>query len=271
MTSIEQLDAMGYVDFMANINETNRCPWWKDAIRQMALNTFLTPWSKVLDVWCNTWYVSFELARLVKCKVTGLDINENMIRQSSENNTDKAIAWLVNFVVGNGESLLFGEWEFDLVTSWWSTIFMENIEKWLQEYKRVCKDWWFVADINFFYTNEIPYDTISQINTLLGINIQPRKIDYFLNLYEKVWLEKYYIYTAETYKPDSDMLEKYCRQIIAESVYHTYGAELEELAYKKLHQYMSVFYDNNKYLSYWVFIYRKRPDIYKEQISLFGY
>ncbi len=269
--TIEQLEKMWYVDFVANLNETNRCPWWKNAVRKLVQNTFLKKKSKVLDVWCNTWYISFEIARLKKCLITGLDINENMINQSKSNNDDKNIKWLVKFVLWDWTNLNFSDNTFDLVTSWGSTIFMNDIYKWLLEYKRVCKDWWFIWDINFFYTDKIPTGTINEINNLLWINIQPWKKDYFLDLYEKVWLEKYYIFTDKTYKPTLNELEKYCKLMIDNSVYANIWNEIKELAYKKFYNYMSLFHENNKYLSYWVFVYRKRPEKYKEQITLFWY
>lgn len=269
MLNEETINNMWYVDFVACLNETNRCPWWKNAIKEMLKNTFLNSWSKVLDVWCNTWYVTFEIARLMKCNVIWLDINENMIKQANTNNTDASIDWLVDFILWDWTKLDFPDNTFDLVTSWWSTIFMNDIEKWLIEYKRVCKDWWFIWDINFFYTDEILKEVISEINELLNIDIKPWKYNYFEELYNKIWLEKYYISTNETYKPDEKKLKKYCYEMIKSSIYSKSWEDIQKIAYNKFYKYMKLFYENNKYLSYGIFIYRKRPDKYKEQITLF--
>jgi hypothetical protein len=157
------------------------------------------------------------------------------------------------------------------VTSGGSTVFIPDIKKGLSEYKRVCKDWGFIGDINFFYKEKIPTETIAKINELLGIEIQPWNLEFFLDLYESVGLEKYHIYTGETYKPTELELETYCREMISISQYANYGNEVREAAYMKLHSYMELFFENNKFLSYGVFIYRKRPEKFKEQISLFGY
>jgi hypothetical protein len=43
--------------------------------------------------------VSFEIGRIIKCDVTGLDINENMVAQSKNNNTDPIASKYVDFVV----------------------------------------------------------------------------------------------------------------------------------------------------------------------------
>ncbi|MDD5197613.1 MAG: class I SAM-dependent methyltransferase [Candidatus Gracilibacteria bacterium] len=267
----ESLRSMSYVDFMAHINETNRCPGGKDSVRQLMQNTFLNSESKVLDVGCNTGYVSFEIGRTIKCDVTGLDINENMVAQSKNNNTDPIASKYVDFVVGDGQSLPFPDNSFDLVTSGGSTIFIPNLQKGLTEYKRVCKDWGFIGDINFFYGKEVPTKTIAKINELLGIDIQPWNIDFFLNLYESVGLEKYHIYTGETHKPTKEELKMYCKEMIQNSQYGELSRELQDAAFDKFYEYMELFYENNRYLSYGVFIYRKRPEEYKEQISLFGY
>ena len=273
MMTIDQIENMWYVDFMAFLNETNRCPWAKDSIRQLIQNTYLNAGSNVLDVWCNTGYVSFEIARTIKCNVTWVDINKNMISQSNDNlilNSNK-IQKLLNFQVSDAENLPFKDKTFDLVTSWWSTVFIPNKKKALIEYKRVCKDWWFIGDINFFYTNEIPKETINKINNLLGIEIEAWKMDYFWNLYDSVGLEKYYIYTNDVYRPSEKELKEYCRILIKESILSKETDAVQNASYDKLYWYMNLFVENNIYLSYGVFIYRNRPSKFKEQIALFWY
>lgn len=258
---------MSYVDFVAHLNETNRCPGGKNSIRLLAQNTFLHKDSKVLDVGCNTGYVSFELSKIIQCSITWIDINTNMIEQSQKNNMYQN----VNFLVWDGMKLDFEDNSFDLVTSGGSTVFMDDIEKWLLEYKRVCKNWGFIGDINFFYTDEIPTEIIQKINELLGIHIQPWGKDFFLNMYENIWLEKYYIFEEKTYQPTEKELYMYCENIISDSIFTQYSEEVKVCAYEKFLGYMRLFFENNKYLSYGVFIYRKQPEGFSEQVSLFWY
>lgn len=266
MLTVDKVKSMWYVDFMASLNEINRCPWWIDSVRKTVLNSFISSYSHVLDVWCNTGYVSFEIARLAWCKVTWVDINENMIEKAMEHNNDITTRDLVDFQVWDWMNLKFNDNVFDLVVSGGSSIFMDDMKKWLFEYKRVCKDWWFIADINFFYTDKVPSGTIQEINWLLWINIQPWKKDYFLRLYEQAGLERFYVSLEETYNPTENEMEDYCKKMIDDSVYSQVWKEVRIAAYNKLYGYMKLFVENNKYLSYWVFIYRKTP---QQQVSLF--
>ena len=87
--TLQKIKEMGYVDLMAFLGEVNRPPGGKDAVRILTQNCFFTKDFKVLDVGCNTGYVSFEIARLTKCSVIGVDINENMIKQMIEKTVPK--------------------------------------------------------------------------------------------------------------------------------------------------------------------------------------
>jgi SAM-dependent methyltransferase len=82
--TLQKIKEMSYVDLMAFLAEVNRPPGGKDSIRVLAQNCFITKDSKVLDVGCNTGYVSFEIAHLAECSVVGVDISENMIRSSEK-------------------------------------------------------------------------------------------------------------------------------------------------------------------------------------------
>ncbi len=262
-----QIEEMGYVDFMALLNETNRPPGGKDAVRQLVLNTFLTETSSVLDVGCNTGYCTFEIAHLARCNVTGLDINENMIKtaQSNLENDLPELRKKMKFMAGDAEKLPFGEGTFDLVMSGGSTAFVPDKQKAIKEYARVCKPWGFVGDLCFFYHTDPPKKVIDDINTLLGTNIEVWGKDYWLNLQKKCDLERYYEYTQLVgYKTEKDV-EEYCEIMITNA---GFPDETQKVGAKKMAAYMNLFNKNHKYLSYGVFISRK--PLWKPQISLFG-
>ena len=81
---LNQIESMNYVQFMAFMNETNRPPGGKGAVRKVAQQVFLNSDNTVLDVGCNTGFISFELARLTKCSVIGVDISTEMIKVANE-------------------------------------------------------------------------------------------------------------------------------------------------------------------------------------------
>ena len=267
MTS-EDLQKMDYVSFMGLLDENNRPPGGKKSIREILINTFISKESKVLHVGCNTGYSSFEIMHLTKCHVTGIDLNQNMIA-SGKNKIlldHDQIQHKIDFQIGDASQLKFENESFDLVFSAGSTAFMANRKQCLIEFKRVCKFYGFVADTFLFYSSKPPAGLIQKINQAINIQIQEWDDKYWLNAYQEIGLENYYYekYQMDFFPSENDVKE-YCEKLIKES---SLKPELWEVAISKLFDYMSLFNENHKYLSYGVAIFRK--PFLKNQISLFG-
>jgi len=261
----EKIKKMSYVDLMAFLGEVNRPPCGKNSIRLVVQNCFITKDSKVLDIGCNTGYVSFEIAHLTKCTVIGIDINKNMIKVAEKIRKKDPFGHLIKFKVADAENLPFRDETFDVVISGGSTAFINDKVKVINEYKRVLKQWGFIADINFFYRIKPPASLLRRLISILEIEIQPWNMNYWLNLYEQCDLEKYFIHMDHIKPVSRAEIENYC-SVMASEKNLSKDAEFE--LRKKLVKIMDVFNENHKYLDYGIFILRKRPE--KEQISLFG-
>ncbi|MCL5795293.1 MAG: hypothetical protein M1338_02960, partial [Patescibacteria group bacterium] len=87
----------------------------------------------------------------------------------------------------------------------------------------------------------------------------------FLNLYAKAGLEFYYCYEGKTKVASSIEIKKYCEEMIKSK---KLDKKIEKLIVNRLINIMTLFNENQKYLSYGVFVLRKRPK--QEQITLFG-
>lgn len=261
----EEVEAMSYVQLLAQLDEVNRPPGGKDSVRRLVQNTFLRPDSSVLDVGCNSGYCTFEIAHLAKCSVTGVDISPEMIaaaNRSKENDSHRAH---ITFQVADGMNLPFSDNTFDLTMSGGSTAFIDDKVKALKEYARVTKEWGFVGDINFFYRTTPPQEMINELNATMGINIQPWDKSYWLDVYKKCGLETYYTYSAGVYVPTTKEVHDYA-ETMANSIEATDDART--LIAERLEKIMSLFAKNHEYLDYSVFILRKRET--PEQIALFG-
>ena len=265
MLTETQVKKMSYVQLLANIDEVNRPPGGKDSVRQVVQNAFLTHRSRVLDVGCNTGYVTFEIARLTKSNVTGVDISPEMIVTAKRLARKEKSPGTVLFQVCDGMSLPFKNETFDLVVSGGSTAFIPDKQKALQEYARVTKKWGFVADINFFYKRKPPQAMLNRLNASMGINIQSWTKSYWDNLYQTTGLERYYVSQNDVYVPSKREIVAYC-STMANGVSATPGARA--LIKARLIELMSLFAENHTYLAYGVFVLRKRAT--SEQVSLFG-
>jgi len=255
---------MPYVRFMALLDEVNRPPGGKMSVRQAVQNGFINHKSKVLDVGCNTGYCTFEIAHLTKCKVTGIDISADMIKVAKKYKSNDSLGHLVNFLVADGMKMPFKDKSFDVVFSGGSTAFIENKQRAVYEYTRVVKPWGFVIDINFFYNRKPPASLLNKLNSLLGITIKPWSLDYWIDLYKTCGLEQYYVFTDKVKIVEQKDIEQYCRAMAQQK---KFPSKTEFAVYKKLSNAMKLFNENHRYLSYGVFVHRKRQ--VEEQISLF--
>lgn len=260
-----KIKKMNYVDLMAFLKEVNRPPGGKDSIRILVQNCFINKSSKVLDIGCNTGYISFEIVHLVKCKVVGIDISKEMIDTAEKNRRQDPLGHLIKFKVADATKLPFKNESFDVVVSGGSTAFIDDKIKALQEYKRVLKPWGFIGDINFFYKIKPPSGLLEKLNSILEIEIKPWDINYWLNLYQHCELEKYFIYTNQIKPVSRNDIENYCSIMASEK--HL-PKNINLILKKRLIEIFKVFNENHKYLAYGIFILRKRPN--EEQISLFG-
>ena len=249
---------------MAFLGEINRPPGGKDSIRRVVQNCFITKDSRVLDIGCNTGYCTFEIAHLVKCHITGIDINPRMIEMAKKFKKDDPFRKSIDFKIADAMKLPFKNKEFNVVVSGGSTAFIDDKEKALKEYKRVLKPWGFITDINFYYKIKPPAQLIQDLNQLMGTDIKSWGIQYWLNLYEKIGLEKYFVYTNNVKQATQKEIENYCDKIVEQK---KLIIPLRSILRKKLISIMNLFNENHKYLAYAIFILRKRP--IEEQISLF--
>lgn len=261
----QKIKEMPYVDLMAFLEEVNRPPGGKNSIRIVIQNCFITKDSKVLDIGCNTGYCSFEIAHLTECSVIGIDISPKMIKTAKKLQREDSLGNMIKFKVANAMNPPFEDNIFDVVISGGSTAFIADKEKAIKEYKRVLKPWGFIADINFYYRRKPPTNLIRRLNALMDTKIEPWGINYWLELYDQCNLERYFIYTNNIDPVGHQEIEKYCAEMIKNK---NISKEDRNILQRKLTNIMELFNENHKYLSYGVFILRKRP--IKEQISLFG-
>ncbi len=264
----EQIKEMDYVSFMGFLNETNRPPGGKDSMRRMAQNAFLTKDSHVLHSGCNTGYCSFELGHLTKCRVTALDINDKMLASANERLSKEPEPYkdMISFEKGDAHTLRFADESFDLVMSGGSTAFMDRKEEVVHEYMRVCKPYGFVGDVILYYHEDPPQKVLDDINAALNISIQKWGKEDWVSLYTNEGLEPYYEHAAEmpVYPTDADV-RQYCETMVQPLSLST---DAHEVAVQKLYEYMAMFNENHKYLSYAVLLFRKSPE--PEQVALFG-
>jgi arsenite methyltransferase len=99
----------------------------------------IAPDEKVLVVGCGNGQTSVYLVRQYGCRVTGVDISEEMVDLSSRRSLRKGMADKAIFQVADAQKLPFGDDEFDAVIGESVNIFVPDKLVAMQEYCRVVK------------------------------------------------------------------------------------------------------------------------------------
>ena len=176
---------MSYVDFISFIRETNRCPGGKDTINWILQNSFANKDTKVLEIGSNTGFSSLEVARLLKCKVLGIDISEAAVKTSKEEllRDTKEIQKLVKFRTASAYDIPCKSDSIDLIISGGSTSFMDDKSKAVSEMHRVLKNWGFCSVTNLFYHTKPPKELLKKVSDIIGVEIKYTDAQYWIDIY----------------------------------------------------------------------------------------
>ena len=257
---------LSYVDFMAFLDETNRPPGGKTAVRELIRRANVRERDLVLDVGCNTGFVSFELSRVAECPVVGVDVSETMIERATarleRGHAREGVP--VTFMRGDATQLPFATGSFDRVVCGGSTPFVSDPLAALREYRRVVRDWGFVAELNFYYESSPPASLLTELAERLGTEIEPWTLDDWLSRYDEAGFERYDVVTNPVEQVTRTDIDEYVDRMVER---HAYDTAVEAAIRTRLVELMDLFNRNHEHLQYGVFVLRKRP--VPEQVSLF--
>jgi len=264
----QDIESMPYVQFMAALNETNRPPGGKKALRLLALYSFIDRQSEALHVGCNTGSSTREIVHLAKCNATGIDRSLAMIEMARLNAKRDRYHENLHFVQANVETIAqhYPDGEiFDLVFSTGAIAFVNDRRKAVEQLVRVTKTWGFIADIVMFYREQPTKGVIEAMNREMGIEIEPWDLDFWHGLYADSGLEEYFIHSEKMPQVSQEEINHYSKTIVNGSLL---PKETHSVATQRLNNLMSLFNQNHRWLSWALLIYRKRVE--PEQETLFG-
>jgi demethylmenaquinone methyltransferase/2-methoxy-6-polyprenyl-1,4-benzoquinol methylase len=109
--------------------------WRKKVVKVIAKNN---P-KQILDIATGTGDFAIMLAKLNPEKVIGLDISQGMLDMGIEKIKNKKLDGLIDMIQGDSENMPFDDNTFDAITVGFGVRNFENLDKGLQEIKRVLK------------------------------------------------------------------------------------------------------------------------------------
>ncbi len=249
---------MPYVKFLAAIGETNRPPGGIQTVRRIALNCFLRPSLKVLDIGCNTGFVGIQLARLTGCTVIGLDIDEHMVKSARNAASEANISDLVHFLVADTRDLPFEESSFDVVICGGSLAFIKEQYEVVNEWIRVVRPWGMIADAEFFYHSMSEKTLRHRVSEAIGVPIPNWGIEHWRNIYRRNDLELFFEHQETVKTVQSEDIQRY-GEAMAAKIASSWSAEARAVVKSRLIELMELSNENLKHMSSALFIFRCIP------------
>lgn len=239
----------GYLSTVVKSGQVNTPPGSYLTVKEWARKSFVNPQSTILEVGCSTGFISIEMARYTGATCVGVDLHEGSITVA-RHNVDKYISDKVSFQQGDAGHLLFVENFFSHVIISGHLPFIQSGErrKHVVEALRVLKPWGHLLVALYYYHSPPPQQLVEEFNAKIGTKLSPEGTkDYWAGLFDELPLTLEYEAEYEVLTGDETRTSKYVEQMRSETR-------------NDWQEYLRLFNENGRFLSYFVRVYRKIAD-----------
>lgn len=260
--TVSDIERMNYTDFIALLQETNRCPGGKQTIRRIQELLHIDSHTTILDVGSNTGFTSLEFARITPAHVSGIDISESCTDEAKKllSQDSEDVRSRVTFQVADAYSIPFPDEAFDLVMVGGATSFMDNKNKAINEYLRILRHWGFLVMTPLTYHTQPPLHVVNNVSKIIGVTIKPMSKEDWIKIVSEA-TEDFELYFDEPHKLFSRTdgeIKEYVEYFIHKNHIEELSSDVKESIRKKWLNILKVFNENHKYLGYSIIIFRKR-------------
>lgn len=268
--SKEEIKKICYTDFISLIKEENRPSGGKKTIREIALNSFISENSNVLEIGCTNGFSSLEINKLTKCNVVGIDINKNSVNNANERIELNCLdSNKIHFEYGDAEDLSkFESNTFDLIICGNAISFISNKDKAFNEIVRVLKPNGLISIVPIWYKTQPNIDIVGKVNEILGFEINCyREIDW-IN-FSDFNLELYYKKDYKFIKATEKQIKSYVNNMIDSKKHlEIYNEDEKKIMKNRWLKIIKVFNDNLSMTNYSVILLRKSLEMEEQEIFL---
>ena len=255
--SIQDIQKMSYFELIGVVRETNRPPGGVTSVANIAKGAYLNENSHVLEIGTSTGFTAIELAKLVKCRVTAVDVNEESLQEAQRRAETEGVADKIKFVVQDASKLDYKDEQFDMVFCGNVTSYLNNKSKCLQEFIRVLKPHGFIAAIPMYYLNEPSKAIVDQVSIAINHNITAQ--------YKKDWVDFFNIaplslFLCENYKFDfitNSEVNIFVDKIMQREHLQKLGIQRHTALANRYQYFMQLFRDNLSLMGFSLMLLRK--------------
>lgn len=255
--SIQDIQTMSYFELIGVVRETNRPPGGVTSVANIAKGAYLNENSHVLEIGTSTGFTAIELAKLVKCHVTAVDVNEESLQEAQRRAEAEGVADKIKFVVQDASKLDYKDEQFDMVFCGNVTSYLNNKSKCLQEFIRVLKPHGFIAAIPMYYLNEPSKAIVDQVSIAINHNITAQ--------YKKDWVDFFNVaplslFLCENYKFDfitNSEVNIFVDKIMQREHLQRLGIKRHTVLANRYQYFMQLFRDNLSLMGFSLMLLRK--------------
>ena len=266
------IEQMNYTDFIALLDETNRCPGGKKTICRIRELIRIDDKTNILDIGSNTGFTSLELARITPANISGIDISESCVNQAKKSLSEdiKSVRSRVTFQVASSYSIPFPDDNFDLIMAGGATGFMDDKSKAIREYLRVLKPWGFLVMSPLTYHTQPPQQIVDNVSKIIGTTIKPMTTKDWVNTVDEV-TKDFELYFNEPHKLSprtSKEIDEYVDYFLKKDHVKNLPEVVKEAIRKRWLSILKVFNENHKFLGYSIIVFRKRPVVEEPELFI---
>lgn len=159
----------------------------------------------VLDAGCGSGLTACHLAKIIGCKIIGIDINAQMVEKACLRAEKEGISHLVEFRVADVYNLPFADNHFDFVMAESITVFLDKVKVY-QEFYRVLKPEGRVADLEMVVLAELPANIRVQMEACFGSGTNPLPYEEYLESLTQAGFEDVMIKNPQRMKNNGNVL-----------------------------------------------------------------
>ena len=247
----------GLFDFMANeIGIKVLHPGGYKSTGELCKKCKITESSTVLDLACGVGTTSFYLQDRFGCKVTGVDIDENLISIAKKALMKKVKKDKITFKVANALELPFPDNTFDVMVSQAFFILIDEKEKALEEVSRVLKPGGSFGSLELSWFKVPPQDAYNELVTKTCNDFIPRVSTF--GDWEKLFASQDLIHIDTSKHPmDSGMSKMLQSEGLANFTRIMYRVMRNSQARKRMMNVQAAFRKHKQYLGYGIYSYEK--------------
>lgn len=251
------VDDLNYMDLIGLVGETNRPPGGLDSVIRLVDETALTAGDDVLEIGTSTGFTAIELARLVGCSVTGIDLNEGSLAEARDRAATLGVSDTVAFERADATDLPYPDEAFDVVCIGNVTSYVGDRNAAVTEAERVLKPGGFFVAIPMYYHRDPSPDLLDAVGSAVGADIERTDKEYWLDLFDVGALRRHTVSEFEFEFVPESTVERYVDDVLDRADLSQFTAEDRDRIADQYRSYLLLFRENLQHLRHSIMIYRK--------------